>query len=1166
MSKPRMTPAQARATDPSRTAFVAASAGTGKTHVLTARVLRLMLTGTPPDAILCLTFTKAAAAEMVSRIFTELGHWTRLSDTDLIAEIERRTEETADRAMLERARRLFLEVLDLEGGLKIQTFHSFCQSLLGRFPLEAGLLPGFDAVEEAEAADVMAAARDSMLSQTRTAGGRALRTALEDVALRVSETSFADVMRQLAFSQATLARALIFYGSPAGLFSALARALEVEPTATPEALIEEAVQPGRYDEMGLTRLMKAFEVGSKTEERAAPHIRAFLTADDTAGRAKALDAYRDVFLTKDGAPRKTVATVKTLKADPGLELVVFDEQQRLAALADRLTRLEAYRATRALLSLGIAQLDAYRDLKDAKGLVDFDDMIKSAQNLLVTPEIAPWILYKLDSGLDHILVDEAQDTNAAQWQVIEALSEEFFVGVGARSETRSLFAVGDAKQSIFSFQHADPRELEAAEDRILARARAAQMDADHIELDRSFRSGEAVLSLVDATFAPDSGPVRGLGRLVGPLKHAFTRSDVGGSVDLWPLELPLPDPENEEGEWVPPTTNQRRPSAEERTANKLARHIADQIDTAELKSHGRSVQAGDILILVRRRTKFVDLISKALKARGVAVAGRDRMLLTSELVVKDLMALGEWVLQTADDLALAAVLKSPLIGLSEDALFDLAYERSGTLWQALQGAALSDPVFKQAASLLSGWLRQVDKSDPYQFYASLLDSQSLRTAFAERLGEDCYDPVDAFLAEAAAYGRTRTPSLRGFLTSLARAGKTLKREFDFSANEVRIMTVHSAKGLQAPIVILADTVSLPDTAQDARLRPFTPEDGGADLLLWTSPVKNLPLVDRLKSDLKARQMEEYARLLYVALTRAEDHLIVVGWQGKTKMPESCWYQWVAAGLDRLKVEDLETGHRRYSLPFTRQLAAGRPAQASQDLHRVPPPPWLMDGASPAEPSPPRPLMPSRPDPEDPPARSPLAVLDPASHRGHDTGSGIRQAMAKGRIIHDLLDMLPGIPQVDRADVLARYLARPSLGLSSTDQIKVKDQVWRLLTDSQFAALFSEQSRGEVSLSGLIADFGRQEILAAQIDRIVMTDTLVQIVDYKTNQVPPGDVGDVDRVYLEQMGLYRSALARLYPDRPVQAALLWTETGTLMPLPDHVLEAALQRRKERLTRL
>jgi ATP-dependent helicase/nuclease subunit A len=1138
MSK-ALTEPQRRAVDPATSAWVEASAGTGKTQVLTARVLRLLLAGTAPARILCLTFTKAAAAEMRTRVADELGLWATADDATLESAFAALGEAPPDAARLARARRLFARVLDAPGGLKIMTIHAFCQSILQRFPVEAGLAPHFAVLDEVASAELMRAAQDALLRAEGAAPG--LGDPLRLVAEQVDEERFAELMRLLARERGRLARALEAHGGIEGLARAIYARHGMAGVAGDEALAAAAAGEGAFDRAALAAACRALLSGSATDQERGQAIAAWL-GGDAALRAATIDGYARAFLTDAGTVRTRLATKGVEERHPGTVAALQREAERLSALAERRRAFAVARASEAIARLGDALLARYARAKRDAAALDYDDLIEATCRLLAQPGVAPWVLFKLDGGLDHILIDEAQDTSPAQWRVVQALAEEFFAGMGARETVRTVFAVGDPKQSIFSFQGADPRAFDAMRRHFADRVRAAGADWRDEVLETSFRSAPPVLALVDAVFALD--PARE--GVVAPgrvLTHKPHRKDDAGLVEIWPIAARMGEEQPEA--WAPPTERSETDVPRARLAERIAQQIADWVAYPRtLPSRERPIRPGDIMILVRRRDALVEELVRALKARQVAVAGADRMVLTKQLAVMDLMALGSVLLLPDDDLTLATVLKSPLFGFDDDRLFALAHGRPGRLWPALNARAAADPAGPEAQALAElDWLmNRADFVSPHALYAEVLSARGGRAKLLERLGPDAADPLDEFLAAALAYERSHPPSLQGFLNWLGAGAAEIKRDLDQATrDEVRIMTVHGAKGLQAPIVILPDTAQMP-----RKLDPLLWSEDGAPI--WVPRAEMADAVARSARDTaKSAQDREYRRLLYVALTRAEDRIYVTGWRGANAVAADCWYSLIQAGADRLQgaaplllPDDLTADgwEGRALVAQSAQLTLGRRRAAPAGAAAVEPLPDWARRPPPPEPDPPRPLVPSRPEPEEgePPVLAPF-------------GGQQRHRFRRGRLIHRLLQVLPALPPARRRDAAATLVRRLDRDLPEAACAEIAEAALRVIEAPDLAALFGPGSRAEAPIVGQVG--GR--ILSGQIDRIVVAEDRVLIVDYKTNRPPPARVEDVPAAYLRQMAAYRAAIAAVYPGRPVAAALLWTDGPFAMMLPDAVLD-------------
>ncbi len=1141
---------QRGAADPSASVWVAASAGTGKTKVLTDRVLSLMLAGTPPQRILCLTFTKAAAAEMTERIARELGRWAAVGDEDLKKQLIDLLGQDPNEEQLRLARRLFASVLDTPGGLNIQTIHAFCQSLLGRFPLEANVAPHFSVLDERDVQDLMVAARDEVLLAAGREGSP-LAQALAEVTDHAHESTFAELMKALAAERGRLSRCIDRHGSVGAMVAATRALLGLGPEDTPASVVTEGCENRQIDIVGLRRAVAALAQGSDTDRERGKAIGSWLEAAPD-HRAATFDAYTRLFLANMGKSvpptvRKTLIT-KDAKAPPAVAEVLHGEADRLLAVEMKRRAAITATATAALLVIAEAMGKAYQRLKNQRALLDYDDLILAAGRLLEAPGNVSWVLYKLDGGIDHVLIDEAQDTSPEQWRIIRALTAEFFAGEGARETTRTVFAVGDVKQSIFSFQGADPDEFVANRTWFGERVAAARENWRPIDLTVSFRSTRAVLAAVDAVFA-QADAADGVALDGGDIVHQAHRKLDGGSVEIWPPVEPLEtDPLPA---WKPPIERIPGDSPQARLAQLLARRIETMTSGKEiLESQGRPIRAGDIMVLVRRRTAFVEELVRALKLRGVAVAGVDRMVLTEQMAVMDLLAVGHFVLLPTDDLTLACVLKSPLIGLDDADLFSLAHGRGETsLWQSLAKHAANDPRFQDAHGQLQELLAMADMMAPFAFYARLLGALGGRRKLLARLGPEAEDPLGIFLDLARQFERDHVTSLQGFLHWIEIAPVEIKRDMEQGGelDAVRVMTVHGAKGLQAPIVFLPDTLQVPK--QGARL--LWPEIDGGDgsLLLWPPSRDACDAVANAESERFARkQRQEYRRLLYVAMTRASDRLIVCGWRTKNSEPADCWYHLVRKGLadareaiglqevdDPFLAKAPEIGGCRVLRLTCPQEAPTTPKGAPAAIEAARLPPWV-DRPAPIEPEPPRPLVPSRPDDDEPAVHSPVAA-----------GGGDR--FKRGRIIHRLLQSLPDVDPRRRPEIIRRWLARPVHGLDQTDQQEIAGEVLAVVEHPDFREIFGPGSLAEVPIAGVVGN----RAIAGQVDRLLIATDAVTILDYKTDRLPPADPSLVPAAYLRQMAAYRQALQAIYPGRPVRCLLLWTAGPALMALDEASLD-------------
>ena len=1130
----RIAVAQQRvAADPEVSAFVAASAGSGKTKLLTDRLLRLMLSGEKPARIQCLTFTKAAAAEMAVRLQRRLGDWVTLSDPALAEELKA-LAVTPTPERLAKARALFAEVLDLPGGMRIGTIHAFCQSLLRRFPVEAALSPHFRLLDDIDSEVKWRESREAMLEGAHTEASRAALSALAGLA---SAEQFGRLVQELQQDRDRFEALSAL--DPEAIAAAQRRVLGV---AGDEATLLAAACHAQA--AGLPAALRLVaDKGAATCAEKARFLLEWLSGP-AAERPSQWSAWRCAFLLDDGSPRgpTTLVNKKLAEQRPELAAALLEEQQRVLAVEDSCRAARAAAASAALLRLAGPVVRCYAGSKRDEDKLDYDDLIGRTGHLLVDPGAA-WVLYKLDGGLDHLLLDEVQDTAPAQWAIAGRLTEEFFAGEGPH---RTVFAVGDRKQSIYSFQGADPDQFDRWRDILRRRVEAVGGKWRDVGLNVSFRSAAPVLALVDAVFA-DPAAAQGV-EAAGTLVHIADRAGHAGSVELWPL---APPPEEAAAEpWTVPERNLGSISAPQRLAEALADWIAGETaGTTLLESRARPLRPGDVLVLVRRRNEFARALVRALKGRKVPVAGLDRLVLTDQPAVADLLALCDVLLLPEDDLQLACVLTSPLGGLSDDSLMALAIGRKASLWSALRARAGERPEWRAARDFVTALLARVDFASPHALLVEALGRLGGRARLLARLGPEAAEPIDELLGTALAYAGSHQPALQGFLHWLRQSGAEVKREAEGAGSAVRIMTVHGAKGLQAPLVILPDTTALPP--DDGSLIWAPDPQGGPAVPVW-SPRRELRCTasDALREEAAQQRREEHNRLLYVALTRAEDRLVVCGWQPRRAPPEGCWYELVTNGFARLAASPAPAALPwlgevlRHSCAQTRPPEP-EPVRAGQGA-TVPLPAWAGQAPDwtpappPYEPVPPSPLAPSRPEGAEmgpvPQAVSPLAARDLSGAR-----------FRRGQMAHALLQHLPALPPAERRAAALHWLAQP--GNLIDDPGILADQVMSVLDHPELAPLFGPEARAEVPLTGLVGG----AVVGGLVDRLAVLPDRVLVADYKTNRTPPARVEDVPVLYLRQMAAYRDVLRGALPGRTVMCALVWTAVTQVMPLPDSLLD-------------
>jgi ATP-dependent helicase/nuclease subunit A len=1127
---------QLRASAPRDHAALSASAGTGKTHVLTARVLRLLLSGVDPASILCLTFTKAGAAEMAGRIHARLAYWVRLKDADLGGELVMLGESPSpERRAL--ARTLFARVLEATGGgLRIQTIHAFAQSLLAGFPSEAGLAPGFRPLEGREEQLLSRATLAELLVAAEREGDRALIRDVQALSLRLGEAGAEAFLKACARAPEGMAA----LGPRQGVEARLRHLFGLPLGDVDEAVAKECGDD-LFDLASLRAIADANRAwGSATGLAAGDAVAAWL-ARDGAERAGSLEDLAHLVLTKAGEPRKAAAGL--LKADPDYE----GHAARLTECCRRLLTMRRLAGLVASLAAGLRAGQsfalAYGAAKRAAGLVDFDDLIREAEKLLLTPGMGDWVRYKLDQQTDHVLVDEAQDTNSSQWNIVEALVSEYFSGQGATARPRTIFTVGDFKQAIFGFQGTDPREFERArtyfqakavllrEGAVEARLPQREVPPDFLDLsmDKSFRSSPPILEAVDRVVADLGHEALGLPRRPNP--HESSHAGRPGSVTLWlPFteELGADEEPGEEG-WIS--------DAVRRYAARLARQVKHWLEYPfQVESRGRPLRPEDILILVRRRGALAALLVARLHAEGVPVAGVDRLLLSAPLAVQDLLAAARFAAQPLDDLNLAALLGSPLFGWSQDELFEGAFGREGPLWPHLRA---SQP--PERLEGLFSILAMADYATPHLFFETILSGpMDGRRRLLERLGAEARDPIEELLSSALAFESEEAASLQSFLDWFARGDVEIVRDPSAPLDAVRVMTVHGAKGLQSPVLILADACADPDRAGGgARLAALPLGEDGLAVPVFR-PRKD-ELAEPLKSEIERRDRrdrEEHWRLLYVALTRAEERLYVGGALGARDRggpAEASWYRAVEGALAGLGAEWADSPLWGRELRYGALEGPARAVRQAVEREAILPA-WLRQPA-PAEERPPRPLAPSAIGEDD--------VADPPP------GPAQRAAAERGRLLHLLFERLPGVAADARRGLALAWLEHGAGVADAQRREALADDACRVIADPGFADLFGGDALAEAPIAAVVAGGA---VVAGVVDRLLVRDDRILIADFKTGRNVPKKVAEIPAAHLRQMAAYRAALRVIFPGRPVEAALVYTAAPLLHSLPDELLDA------------
>ncbi|WP_273486576.1 double-strand break repair helicase AddA [Lentibacter algarum] len=1108
--------AQIDAARPDASTWLSANAGSGKTRVLTDRVARLLLEDVDPQNILCLTYTKAAASEMQNRLLKRLGTWAMKSNTELEQELaELGAAVGADPSYYKNARRLFAKAIETPGGLRIQTIHSFCASLLRRFPLEAGVTPQFTELDDRSSAQLREQVADDLATSSE---GKLLLDMISHLGGNEFEKFTASIVSNKAKFAQELTRADV------------CKTFNIPADLTQDKLLSEVFLGGEVEL--IAQILPFLAASEKVSDNRA-HDKLATVKGPSLG---ALLTFESAFLTSSGknpfsAKLTSYATNDTRELyshlAPQIEALIL----RVEAARPRRVALAAAQSTLALHAFARAFLARYDATKQSRGWLDFDDLILKTKALLTNPQVAEWVLYRLDGGIDHILVDEAQDTSPEQWAVIEELAREITSGQGAQAEKpRTIFVVGDKKQSIYSFQGADAAEFGRMQNLFQDKLSLHEKPLHNRNLAYSFRSASAILNTVDAVFEEQDGA-----GFEADARHIAFHETMPGRVDIWPIVE-----KNDKAEdplWFDPLDILTPDDPVSVLAAKIASSIKQMIDSKALipTKHtdgtwqARPIHEGDVLILLQRRSDLFHETIRACKLVGLEVAGADRLRIGEQIAVKDITALLKFLATQEDDLSLAAVLRSPLFGWSEQELFTLAANRKGYLWEALRSETVTHSA---TLEILNDLRRVTDFLRPYDLIERILTRHKGRQNILARLGYEAEDALDAFLTQALNYERASVPSLTGFLSWIESDDPEIKRQTEAAGKRIRVMTVHGSKGLEAPIVIM------PDTAD--RKNEFRGQIVGVEgTALYKQSKDDSPAVlqDAVDQQIAAQQAER-ERLLYVSMTRAEKWLIIAA-AGEAKSGGNSWYESVSNAVQKLPFEPVS-----HDGQIIQRLESGDwTALIDHSQSDLP-----QDAQIPLEPQ----FTKSAPDGPSRPQTCSASKLPGAKALAGSDGLDETSAMRFGTKVHLLLEHLPSVSPAERA-MLAQGL------LSDFDEKEenaaVCAEVETVLSNKDLAPLFAEDALSEVALSAPSATLGKR--LHGIIDKLILSEDRVLAVDFKTNATVPEAPQDTPLGILRQMGAYSEALALIYPNRKIETAILWTKTASLMTLPQDIVMKAYQ---------
>ncbi len=1068
---------RSNAINPNFSVWVNASAGTGKTKILIDRVLRLLLEN--KRNILCLTFTNAAANEMENRIHSILSKWAICSDSVLAADLEQldffpmssqcvTLGSRKNKDYLTRARRLFSELENL--GLTIQTIHAFCYKLISSFPIEAGIAPNCTLSECKELHSIIF---------NKVLHNETVQDDINLIATEIDENKLRDLLYTLCVKRSASANDSKYIkdklSAPDEIHDLQSETIEhVERLA--EILSEGSKRDQSYSEILYSTVIPAGIQKKRTSV--------------TRWNDTKVENLAKVFLKSESHEKKSISSIATksiLEKFKDAEQIIESVQNVVFTHIRDMNSYQIFKRTSSLLGVFKVYIDLYNSEKSKNALLDYNDIINLATNLLSNPNYKDWILFNLDQKIDHILVDEAQDNSISQWKIITNLCDEFFAG---NDEKRTLFVVGDVKQSIYRFQGANPHLFNYMQQYF--HTKTGGRDWISCQLEKSFRSTPEVLMLVDRIFNNFRAEISFNDN---EIKHVPHRENDQGYIEIWPA-LPRRKEKEQQALQIPLTCRENYIIADRLLAQTIANRIHNWLNEGRiLVAKDRHIEPRDIMILVRQRNVLVDYIISELKKANVPVVGRDYFRIMDYIAVQDLIALAEFLLLQANDLALANALKSPLFNFTEDDLFNIAYDRKEhSLWERIQDYSVV--IYSELNYLIN--LSRIES--PLALFTHIL--RTGKKKFAARLGLECFEVLDEFMNLVLQF---ENPSLQAFVQWIKENNPEIKNDMQSERNAVRIMTIHKSKGLQAPIVFLVDTNTVPRNSESIIF-------DGTEVPFWCGKNNNA-YCDQVKREKKLEDYNEYLRLLYVALTRAEDELYILS---KEPVQKGSWYDLITKygepyekkqrDLQPIFKEKVEVLCVNANYPYIYK---------KRDYFDVPVislPPALAHSS----------------------VSSQRVTLESSEKEGAEwipvSATWMTDGYARGLIIHSILQYMPKIEKERRKNWVRKYLDNIS---------EDKDEIYSkiLAFNEKYGYLFDLEGKSEITLSGTID--GKSVLV--RLDRLCITQDKAIIIDYKSHRnVSVSLLNEIKK----QMLIYKTLVQEIYPNKQVECVVIWVEDLTI----------------------
>ncbi|MBP3615361.1 MAG: double-strand break repair helicase AddA [Alphaproteobacteria bacterium] len=1123
MEKEQSLENQKIASNPKLSVWVSASAGTGKTTVLINRLLRLFLNDVDPSKVLCLTYTNAGAIEMQNRIYKKARDWAIISDEELKTDLTKLLDETDknidfDNLFL-KARKLFSKLIDNPIPLKIYTIHAFCQSVLKRFPIEAGITPHFKIIEDSDVKILLNEAYQKLihtLKSDKNIDYLDVFKSFDYLMKNTPESDFDSMIESIINGREHFIELLSKYKTKDGIISELKKKIfNTFPFAIDSFIDDEVafktnvlshIPDGFIDELKRLFLLD----NGKTSAKKLDIISAFLSSDNVENK---FDIYKTLLLNADNSiPKDCILNKKSILANPSFVDDISRESERLFQSISFINSVKVFKATSAVLDFGLTLNHIYDNLKKKRGVMDFTDLITTVKKLFDRENISSWILYKLDGGISHILIDEAQDTSPIQWKIVDKLTEEFFTTGSTEKNVKSLFSVGDRKQSIFSFQGANIKLFEKYKQHFKEKITSQNYPFYDLPLNLSFRSCKNILNTVDDVIKNSEGVLLPDEKI----EHIPNRNDSDGYVEVMPLIKQIKD--KTENCFKPPVENITVFNSSIEMANVLAKKIRYLLDNEYIsdgvkdgQKYIRKIEPKDIMILVRTR-KFADNITKALLTYNIPLAGRDKLSLSDNIAVEDLISLLKFVLFNYDDLSLAEVLKSPLYNLTDDDLFTLCYDRKDkTLFEVI----CENEKYKDIADDLKHLVSFSKKTLPFEFFDYVLKVQNKRSNFISRLGIEVIDILNGFLSQCLSYDNLKLgKSLSDFYEWFSLNDVEIKRNMEQVNNTVRIMTVHSSKGLEAPIVFLYNANATLSSSKD---RIIWSEDFPMYKVSGFQNISNY--FENIYAVNKRANQEEFYRLLYVAMTRARDRLYVLGAENKKEGNEKSWYSCIKESL----LENIKTkSENDDAIIFANDIFTEDKALVLGEKEN-----GILSN-SPVLATKKNNILPQFFNEKIDDINKKNIEIEPKSPlQNNETDT----SLSRGKFIHKILEHLSKNKIDDIEKFIDFEISRYEKFNSKFQDVDLlKNNVLELYQNPKYNFIFNGNSLSETEI--ITSENNISKIL--RVDKVVFYNNDIWIIDYKTDKA----TDKMPLSYKKQLYKYKDALTQIYPNKKIHTAILW----------------------------